>query len=149
MGNFDELVKLDGLPFEMPPVAQQSHNEVSILFAYVSSFVAPDVVFSKLRNFFGHYNDVLKFNVLGIEDCFEVKKLELVFKLQDNRFVSISNLKSAYANAKAEHEVLIVFAFEELNLHFKNSAIINLAIKDWQIKLTEVLSARRQQNSQS
>lgn len=151
MDNFSQLVKLESLPFEMPLPAQQSHHEISIIFGYISSFDAPDVIFAKLRNFFGQIgeNDVFKYIVLGLKECFEVKKLELIFKLQENRFISITNLKSKYANAQLEHDFLIIFAFEELNLHFKNCAIINLAIKDWQIKLMEVLSARRQQNSKS
>lgn len=147
MDNFNDLVKIDGMPFQMPPKAKHSDCEMSLMLAYVSSFVAPDAAFAKLRNFFGNYLENSKFHVLGSQGCFETKRLEVVPKLQESRMLSLSILKSNYIKANVEHNHFIVFAFEDLNLHFKNCAIINLAIKDWQNKLTEVLRARGQQNS--
>lgn len=149
MANFNKMVKIDGIPFEMPPAAEPCHDEISLLFSYVSPFVVPDAALAKLRSFFGNYMESAKFFVLGVKDCIETKKLELVVKLQENRFNSIINLKNVYASAKAEHDSLIVFTFEHLNLHYKNCAIINLAVKDWQSKLLEVMRARGQQDSKS
>lgn len=146
MSSFNKLLKIDGLPFEMPPITEPSNDELLLLFSYVSSFVVPDAALTKLRSYFGNLTDSTKFFVLGTKECFETKKLELVSKLQENRFNSLAGLKNAYASAIAEHDMFIIFAFEDLKTHFKNCAIINLAIKDWQNKLTEVLCARRQQS---
>ena len=145
MSSFSKLLKIDGLPFEMPPSTESSNDEILLLFSYVSSFVVPDAALLKLRSYFGNFTESTKFFVLGTKECFETKKLELVSKLQENRFNSLTGLKNAYASAITEHDMFIIFAFEDLKIHFKNCAIINLAIKDWQNKLTEVLRARRQQ----
>lgn len=147
MANFTDLVKIDGIAFEMPPAAEPCNSEISLLVSYFSPFEAPDAALDKLRSFFGKYIDGDKFFVLGPKECIETKKLELVIKLQENRFKSIINLKNVYANAKVEHDIFIIFTFEQLNIHFRDCAIINLAIKDWQNKLTEVLRERGQQNS--
>jgi hypothetical protein len=73
MSSFNKLLKIDGLPFEMPPITEPSNDELLLLFSYVSSFVVPDAALTKLRSYFGNLTDSTKFFVLGTKECLKQK----------------------------------------------------------------------------